>query len=225
MSFLGRALAILRKDLQAEWRTKERLSPMVFFALLVLLVFNFSFELGGAALQEIGPGVLWSSYVFASLLGLGRSFADERENDALDALLLAPGDRGAVYLGKMVGNLVFLLAVELLSLPFFTLFFNLSPGFFLLPLFAVFLLGSACLASVGTLFAAMSNNMRLRELLLPLLLLPMILPALISCVAATKLVLANDHFDKLLPHLQMLGVYTVVFTVLSLMLFEYAIEE
>ena len=152
MSFLGRALAILRKDLQAEWRTKERLSPMVFFVLLILLVFNFSFELGGAALQEIGPGVLWSSYVFASLLGLGRSFADERENDALDALLLAPGDRGAVYLGKMLGNMVFLLAIELLSLPFFTLFFNLSPGFFLVPLLGVFLLGSACLASVGTLF-------------------------------------------------------------------------
>ena len=225
MSFFGRALAILRKDLQAEWRTKERLSPMVFFVLLVLLVFNFSFELGGAALREIGPGVLWSSYVFASLLGLGRSFADERENDALDALLLAPGDRGAVYLGKMLGNLVFLLAIELLSLPFFTLFFNLSPGFFLLPLLGVFLLGSACLASVGTLFAAMSNNMRLRQLLLPLLLLPMILPALISCIEATALILANDRFEKLLPHLQMLGVYAAVFTVLSLMLFEYAIEE
>jgi len=225
MSFLGRALAILRKDLQAEWRTKERLSPMVFFVLLVLLVFNFSFELGGAALHEIGPGVLWSAYVFASLLGLGRSFADERENDALDALLLAPGDRGAVYLGKMLGNLIFLLAIELLSLPFFILFFNLSPGFFLVPLLGIFLLGSACLASVGTLFAAMSNNMRLRELLLPLLLLPMILPALISCIEATALILANGRFEKLLPHLQMLGVYAVVFTVLSLMLFEYAIEE
>ncbi|MEE3259357.1 MAG: heme exporter protein CcmB [Candidatus Latescibacterota bacterium] len=225
MSFLGRALAILRKDLQAEWRTKERLSPMVFFVLLVLLVFNFSFELGGAALREIGPGVLWSAYVFASLLGLGRSFADERENDALDALLLAPGDRGAVYLGKMLGNLIFLLAIELLSLPFFILFFNLSPGFFLVPLLGIFLLGSACLASVGTLFAAMSNNMRLRELLLPLLLLPMILPALISCIEATALILANGRFEKLLPHLQMLGVYAVVFTVLSLMLFEYAIEE
>ena len=225
MKFFGRAVAILRKDLRAEWRTKERLSPMVFFSLLVLLVFNFSFELGGAALREIGPGVLWSSYVFASLLGLGRSFADERENDALDALLLAPGDRGAIYLGKMMGNLVFLLAIELLSLPFFTLFFNLSPGFFLIPLVAVFILGSACLASVGTLFAAMSNNMRLRELLLPLLLLPMILPALISCVAATKVVLANGPIDKILPHLQMLGVYALVFTVLSLMLFEHAIEE
>ena len=225
MSFLGRALAILRKDLQAEWRTKERLSPMGFFVLLVLLVFNFSFELGGAALREIGPGVLWSSYVFASLLGLGRSFAVERENDALDALLLAPGDRGAVYLGKMLGNMVFLLAIELLSLPFFTLFFNLSPGFFLVPLLGVFLLGSACLASVGTLFAAISNNMRLRELLLPLLLLPMILPALISCIAATERILAGDRFAEFSTHLQMLGVYALVFTALSLMLFEYAIEE
>lgn len=225
MSFLGRALAILRKDLKAEWRTKVRLSPMVFFILLMLLVFNFSFDLGETALREIGPGTLWSSYVFASLLSLGRSFAEERENDALDALLLAPGDRGSIYLGKMLGNFVFLLAVEILSLPFFALFFNLSLGFFLLPLLAVFVLGSACIASVGTLFAALSNNMRLRELMLPLLLFPMILPALISSVKATELVLVNGCCKELFPHLQMLGVYAVIFTVLSLMLFEYAIEE
>ena len=225
MSFLRRTLAILRKDLKAEWRTKVRLSPMIFFILLILLVFNFSFDFGRTALREIGPGTLWSSYVFASLLSLGRSFADERENDALDALLLAPGDRGSIYLGKMLGNFVFLLAVEILSLPFFALFFNLSLGFFLLPLLAVFVLGSACIASVGTLFAALSNNMRLRELLLPLLLFPMILPALISSVEATGLVLVNDCCEKLFPHLQMLGVYAVVFTVLSLMLFEYTIEE
>lgn len=225
MSFLRRTLAILRKDLKAEWRTKVRLSPMIFFILLILLVFNFSFDLGRTALREIGPGTLWSSYVFASLLSLGRSFADERENDALDALLLAPGDRGSIYLGKMLGNFVFLLAVEILSLPFFALFFNLSLGFFLLPLLVVFVLGSACIASVGTLFAALSNNMRLRELLLPLLLFPMILPALISSVEATGLVLVNDCCEELFPHLQMLGVYAVVFTVLSLMLFEYTIEE
>ena len=225
MSFLRRALAILRKDLKAEWRTKARLSPMVFFILLMLLVFNFSFDLGGAALREIGPGTLWSSYVLASLLSLSRSFADERDNDALDALLLAPGDRSSIYLGKMLGNFVFLLAVELLSLPFFALFFNLSLRLSLVPLLAIFILGSACLASVGTLFAALSNNMRLRELMMPLLLLPMILPALISCVEATGLVLASDCCEKLFPHLQMLGVYAVVFTVLSLMLFEYAIEE
>ncbi len=225
MSFWQRALAILRKDLVAEWRTKERLSPMAFFSLLVLLVFNFSFELGGAALHEIGPGVLWSAFVFASLLGLSRSFADERENHSLDALLMAPGDRGAIYLGKMLGNLVFLLVIELICLPFFALFFNLSPGFFLLPLLGVFVLGSACLSAAGTLFAAMSSSMRLRELLLPLLLLPMILPALISCVEATGLVLSNRFDASLFSHLKMLAVYAIVFVTLSLMLFEYAIEE
>ena len=225
MSFTSRTLAILKKDLMAEWRTKERLSPMVFFVLLTLLVFNFSFELGRAALHEIGPGVLWSAFVFASLLGLNRSFVDESENNCLDGLLLAPGDRGTIYVGKMLGNLLFLLVVELISLPFFTLFFNLSPGPFLLPLLAVFLLGSASLAAVGTLFAAMSANMRLRELLLPLLLLPMIMPALISCVEATALVLQESSFARLVPHLQILTVYVVVFTTLSLLLFEHVIEE
>ena len=155
LSFWRRTMAILHKDLTAEWRTKERLSPMGFFSLLVLLVFNFSFELGGAALHEIGPGVLWSAFVFACLLGLNRSFADERENHSLDALLMAPGDRGAIYLGKMIANLVFLLAVELICLPFFALFFNLSPGFFLLPLLGVLVFGSACLSAAGTLFAAL----------------------------------------------------------------------
>jgi len=225
VSFFSRTLAILRKDLLAEWRTKERLSPMVFFVLLTLLVFNFSFELGGAALHEIGPGVLWSAFVFASLLGLNRSFVDERENGCLDGLLLAPGDRSAVYMGKMLGNLLFLLAVELISLPFFTLFFNLSPGPFLLPLLGLFLLGSASLASVGTLFAAMSSNMRLRELLLPLLLLPMVMPALISCVEATALVLKGDELARIAPYLQILAVFVVVFTTLSLLLFEHVIEE
>ncbi|MEW6750911.1 MAG: heme exporter protein CcmB [Candidatus Latescibacterota bacterium] len=225
MTFLRLALAILRKDLLAEWRTKERLSPMLFFVLLSLLVFNFSFELGGAALHEIGPGVLWSTFTFASLLGLNRSFVDERENGCLDALLLAPAGRGALYLGKMLGNLAFLLLVELLGLPFFALFFNLNPGPFLLPLVGIFVLGAASLAAVGTLFAAISSQLRLRELLLPLLLLPMAMPALIACVESTALVLQGDASGRVGPYLQILGVYVVVFTTLSLMLFEHVIEE
>lgn len=225
MIFLRRTLIILRKDLRAEWRSKERLSPMVFFVLLTLLVFNFSFQLGGAALYEIGPGVLWSAFTFASLLGLNRSFVDERENGCLDALLLAPGGRGALYLGKMLANLVFLLAVELLGLPFFALFFNLSPGLFLVPLLGIFVLGAAALAAVGTLFAAISSQLRLRELLLPLLLLPMAMPALIACVQSTGVVLQGDASGRVVPYLQILCVYVVVFTTLSLLLFEHVIEE
>ena len=225
MIFLNQALAILHKDLLAEWRTKKRLSPMAFFVLLVLLVFNFSFELGGAAMHEIGPGVLWSSFVFASLLGLHRTFAEEYESGCIDGLMAAPGERSGLYLGKMLGNLVFLLVVELLTLPVFALFFNLTPGLFLTPLLVVFALGAASLAGVGTLFAALSCNMRLRELLLPLLLIPMVLPALISCIEATRLVLQRRPFLELVPHLQILVVYVVVFVTLSLILFEFIIEE
>ena len=225
MIFLNQALAILHKDLLSEWRTKERFSPMVFFVLLVLLVFNFSFELGGAAIDEIGPGVLWSSFVFASLLSLHRSFAAEYESGCIDGLLAAPGERSGLYLGKMLGNLVFLLVVELMSLPFFALFFNLTPGLFLIPLLVVFALGAASLAGVGTLFAALSCNMRLRELLLPLLLIPMVLPALIACIEATRLVLQQRPFLALVPHLQILVVYVVVFVTLSLILFEFILEE
>lgn len=227
------ARLLLRKDLVAEWRSKERLSPMVFFVLLVLLVFNFGFELGGAALWEIGPGVLWSSFVFASLFGLQRTFAAESANDCLDGLLAAPLERGALYLAKMVGNMLFLLGVELLTLPLFGLFFNLTPGLYLLPLLVIFLLGSASVASIGTLFAAMAGHSRLREFLLPLLVLPMLIPALISCVAATGVILAAGipgRMPQLWPpeltiHVSMLCLYAMVFTTLAWMLFDFVIEE
>lgn len=227
------ALVLLRKDLVSEWRTKERLSPMLFFVLLVLLVYNFGFELGGAALWEIGPGVLWSSFVFASLFGLQRTFASEAANDCLDGLLAAPLSRAGLYLAKMGGNALFLLAVQLLTLPLFGLFFNLTPGVYLLPLLAVFILGSSCVASVGTLFAAMAGHSRLREFLLPLLLLPVLIPALISCVEATGVILTGGAPGRatavwpaeLTTHVVMLGVFAVTFTSLALMLFDFVIEE
>lgn len=233
MNLASQTLAILRKDLLAEWRTKERLSPMVFLVLLILLVFNFSFQLGGAALVEIGPGVLWSAFVFASLLGLQRTFAAEHDNGCLDALLVAPVSRTGLYLAKALANLLYLLAVEVITLPLFALFFNLPTGAYLLPLPLVLLLGSACLASMGTLFAAMAGHTRLREFLLPLLLLPIVMPALISCVEATAAILEQGQPTAiatlwppaLLAHLQMLAVYAVIFTTLSLMLFEHVIEE
>lgn len=233
MSLWAQTLAILRKDLLAEWRTKERLSPMVFLVLLILLVFNFSFELGGAALLEIGPGVLWSAFVFASLLGLQRTFAAEHDNGCLDALLVAPVGRAGLYLAKTLANLLYLLAVEVVTLPLFALFFNLSVGAYLAPLPLVLILGSACLASVGTFFASMAGHTRLREFLLPLLLLPVVMPALISCVEATAAVLGQGAPGTtglvwppaLVVHLQMLAVYATIYTTLSLMLFEHVIEE
>ena len=225
MNLLTATLIILHKDLRAEWRTKERLSPMIFFVLLVLLMFNFSFELGDIPLYQVAPGVLWSAFIFSSLLGLNRSFVDERENSCLDALLSMPGSRTAIYLAKMVGNLIFLLMVQLIGLPVFILFFNLSPGLPMVRLLGIFILGSANLATIGTLFASMSSNMRLRELLLPLLVLPLAMPALIASVKSTSLILQHRSFETIFPYLQILVVYWVVFTTLALLLFAHIIEE
>ena len=224
--------ALLWKDALVEWRTRERLGPTAFFVLLMLLVFNFAFVLGGAALMEIGPGVLWASYVFASLFGLNQTFVNERHNGCLDAVLLAAVSPASFYLSKTIGNFVFLLLVQLMSLPFFALFFNLSPAYPLLDLLPVLVLGSAGLAAVGTLFAAMCQHSRLREFMLPLLLLPVVVPLLISCVEATSAVFeqvrlgALDYLrERWWRHLQILAVYVVVFATLSLLLFDHVIEE
>jgi heme exporter protein B len=218
-------LAVLARDLRAEWRAKERLSPMAFYVLLSLLVFSFAFDPGGMAVDQVGPGVLWSGFVFACVLGLNRSFAGEQENRCMDALLLAPLDRGALYVGKMLGNLLSLLAVEALALPVFAVFFNLEPGLFLLPLLGVLVLGAAALSAAGTLFAALSSNLRLRELLLPLLLLPVVMPVVIAAVAATGVILRGGPASEYLPHLSILAVFSVVFATLSLMLFAKVVEE
>ena len=223
---------LLWKDTMLEWRTRARLVPTAFFVLLMLLVFNFSFELGGAALTEIGPGVLWGSYVFASLFGLNQTFASERESHCLDALLLAANSPTALYLAKMLGNVLFLLLVEIISMPVFALFFNLPLSPPLLLLLPVLLLGSAGLAAVGTLFAAMAQHTRLREFILPMLILPVIVPLVISCVEATAAVLEEVRLGLQLDlrsqwwrHLQILTVYALVFTTLSTMLFDYVVEE
>ena len=225
MNLIRQSLAILGKDLLVEWQTKERLSTMTFFVLLTLLVFHFSFDLGAYEVHQIGPGVLWSSFIFSSLFGLQRAFADEREDGGLDALLLAPISRSAIYLGKASANLVFMLVIELISLPLFALFFNLSVQGQLGALLGVFVLGSAGIAAVGTLFAAMCSNLRLRELLLPLLLVPLIMPALIASVKATALILTPNPAESLLPYLRLLAVYTIVFVALALLLFEFVAEE
>ena len=223
---------ILWKDTTLEWRTKARLFPTAFFVILMLLLFNFCFELGGAALTEIGPGVLWGAYVFASLFGLNQTFASEREDHCLDALLLSANSPSALYLAKMLGNVLFLLVVEIISMPVFALFFNLSLSPPLILLLPVLVLGSTGLAAVGTLFAAMAQQTRLREFILPMLILPMVVPLVISCVEATtaaleqvRLGLQADLGSEWWRHLQILAVYTLVFTTLSTMLFDYVVEE
>jgi len=221
MTFLAQVLAILWKDIRCELRSKQTWTGMGLFALLVLVIFNFAFELRVDNKAAIAPGVLWVAFVFASLLGLGRTIAAEREKGSMDRLLLCPVDRKAVYLAKLLGNLLFIGVVEIVALPVYAALFNV-------PLFAgallpVVLLGTLGIAAIGTLFSAMAAATRARELLLPVLVFPLIVPVVISAVRATgSLIVAAPNEP---PWLGLITAFDVIFLSMSMLMFAYVIEE
>lgn len=215
--------AIVWKDLAAELRSRELLSAMLVFALLVILIFNFALELDITTRQTVTSGVLWVTFAFAGTLGLNRSMAVERDRGCLDGLLLAPVDRSALYFGKSLGNLAFMLIIEAIILPAYSILYNVNlfrPG-----LLAVVLLGSVGYAAVGTLLSSMAVQARTRDVLLPILLFPVILPVLISAVKATNAVLLGLEAAELWPWLNLLIAYDVIFTAVAFMLFDFVVEE
>jgi len=189
VSYARRALTVAWKDLAVERRSKETLNALVFFSLLLLFVFQFTLGGDRERLAAVLPGVLWLGFVLSALLALGRTFLVEREHDCWEGLLLAPGDKSAIYLGKLAGNLALMLVVEALVLGLFVVFFDIDLGRALPGLLVVVLLGTLGLAAVGTLFAAMTANVRARELLFPVLLLPVQVPVLLATVKATEALL------------------------------------
>jgi heme exporter protein B len=217
------AWAVVRKDLAAEWRSKELLGAMLVFALLVILVFNFALELDLPARQAVTPGVLWVAFVFAGTLGLNRSWALEREHGAWEGLLLAPVDRSAIYLGKALGSFLFMVILEALVLPIYSALYNVNlfqPG-----LLIVVVLGSIGYISLGTLLAALAIQTRTRDVLLPILLFPVVLPALISAVNASAGFLSAAPMDQIWPWLNLLIACDVIFTSAAYLLFEYVVGE
>ena len=222
MSFLRKVLAIVWKDVLAELRTREMFSSMLVFALLVIVIFNFSFELRVENIALVAPGVLWVTFAFASTLELNRSLAIEMENDCLDGLFLAPMDRGVIYFGKMLGNLIFISIVEALMLPVFSVLFNLSlirPSL-LLTIF----LGTVGFAAVGTLLSAIAVNTRAREVMLPVLLFPIILPVVIAAAKVTGGILDGVPLGELAHWLRFLVAFDIIFLVVSYMTFDFIIE-
>lgn len=221
MKLLGQVWLILWKDIRCELRSKQMWAGMGLFALLVLVIFNFAFDLRVDNKAAVAPGALWVAFVFASFLGLGRTIAAEREQGSLDRLLLCPVDRKAIYLAKLLGNVLFIGVVEIVALPVFAILFNVPfSGGALLP---IVLLGTVGIASVGTLFSAMAAATSARELLLPILVFPLIVPIVIACVRATgalMVVTANEP-----PWLGLIAAFDVIFLSLSTILFEYVIEE
>ena len=222
--YLRKILAIVGKDIATEIRTKEMLSAMFVFSLLVILIFNFAFDLRADNAQALAPGVLWVAIAFAGMLGLSRSFILERDRGVLDGLLLAPVDRSAIYFGKMIGNVLFIGLVEVVILPFFVILFN-QPASTLPALIGVVILGTIGFAGVGTLFSAMAVHTRAREILLPIMLFPVIVPVLLSAVNLTSAVLDEIPFEEVSHWLALLIAFDVIFIAASFILFEFVVEE
>jgi heme exporter protein B len=222
-SFAGQVGAILKKDLVAELRARELLGGMAVFALLVLLVFNFAFDLRVDNVGAVAPGVLWVAFTFAGVLGLGRSFVIEKDRGVLDGLLLAPIERGAIYLAKLLGNFLFMILVEAICLPVFTAFFNF--GVVSIDIIAIALLGTFGFAAVGTLFSAMAVNTRARDVLLPLLVFPVCVPVVIAAVEATSQVFAGGDASDRLRWLALLAAFDVIFTIVCFVVFDFVVEE
>jgi heme exporter protein B len=225
MGYLRKVLAIVWKDIVAELRTKEMFSAMFVFAVLVIVVFNFAFDLrvSGERVREVAPGALWVAFAFAGVLGLNRAFVMEKDRGCLEGLLLVPVDHSAIYFGKMLSTVLFMLVVEVLMLPVFTAFFGVS--LFDPRLILVILLGTVGFASVGTILSAMTAQTRAREVLLPILLLPVAAPVLIAAVKATAGILDGQTMGEIARWMQLLIAFAVIFPAVAFMTFDYVVKE
>ena len=225
MSYLRKILAIVWKDIVAELRTKEMFSAMFVFAVLVIVVFTFAFDLrvSGDRVRQVAPGALWVAFAFAGILGLNRAFVAEKDRGCLEGLLLAPVDHTAIYFGKMISTVLFMFVVEALMLPVFTAFFGVN--LFDLRLILVVLLGTVGFASVGTILSAMTAQTRAREVLLPILLLPVAAPVLIAAVKATGGLLDGLTMAEISLWWQLLLAFSVLYPAIAFMTFDFIVKE
>lgn len=215
--------ALAWKDLRAEIRGREMVTSMMLFAAISVMIFSFALELDDVAQQESVGGVLWVTIAYAGTLGLGRSLAAEKDKGSLDALLVAPVARSALFYGKMIGNLIFTIAVGFLMVFLLTVLFNVN--LFVPALWLVILLGCLGFATTGTLVASMSVHARAREMLLPILLLPVLLPVIISATRASIAIVTELKVEDWLPWIQLLGFVDFVFLLMAFFLFDYIVEE
>lgn len=222
-SFLRAVFAIVWKDIQAEYRSLELVSAMLVFSLLVIIIFNFALNLDIKTRQTVTAGVLWTTFAFAGTLGLNRSMSVEKDRGCLDGLLLAPVDRSAIYFGKAISNLVFMLVVEVVVLPVYSVLYNANlfqPG-----LLIVILLGSIGYVGVGTLLATMSVQTRTRDILLSIMLFPVVLPVLLPAIIASNGFLEGAELAEILFPIGLLVAYDIIFIAVAFMVFDNVVEE
>jgi len=218
------AAIILAKELRLEFRTRELLNATIIFSLIVVVLFSFAFEPTAAESRRYGPGLLWIAFLFAGSLMLHPSFAREQSNSTLDALRMAPITSFSILLGKMLANFVFLSLAEIVVVPVFSVLYNVSLAGVFGRLILVLVLGTLGLVIIGTVFSAVSAQARMRELLLPILLLPILAPLLIAAVEATASLLTDEtsHYGTWIAFL---AGFDVVFMTVSWLLCDYLVEE
>ena len=222
---MSKIWAIIKKDIVTELRTKELFTSMLTFALLVIVIFNFAFGFAPGILNQAAPAMLWIAFTFAGVLGLSRSFALEKEGNAVMGLLLTPTDRSLIYFGKMASNAIFVFITGLIIVPMFVIFFNYEFLATLLPLIPVIFLGAVGFVAVGTLFSAMAINTRLREVLLPILLFPIIIPVIVGAVKLSTQALSGGSIWEARAALHLLIAFDIIFLTACAVTFEYVIEE
>ncbi len=216
-------LAVVWKDVVLETRTKDTVVSVFVFALLVIVVFNFALNPTPQSVGLVAPGILWVAFTFGGVLGLTRTFAVERERGGMQGLLLTPVGRDEIYLGKVLSICVLMIAVEVVTFPIFAVIYDLpllAPGFI-----PVAVLATVGIAAVGTLFSAMAVNTRAREVMLPLLFLPIAVPVVVAAVEASGPALAADPWAGALPWLPILAVYDAVFLVVCSLAFGCVVQD
>jgi heme exporter protein B len=214
---------IVAKDFAIERRSRQMLTAMLVFSILVILIFNFALELDARARLNTTAGILWATFAFAGTLGLNRSMALEAENKSMDGLLTAPIERSAIFFGKFIGNLLFMVIVEAITLPIYSVLYNVN--LFEPRLLGVLLLGSIGYAGVGTLLSSMAVQTRTRDLLLPVLLFPIVIPLLVAAVRASSGILNGSPIDFIFPAVNLMIVFDLVMIALAYMFFDYIVEE
>lgn len=223
--FLRLAFAIAGKDIRLELRSRTALLSAIVFSALVLVVFNFARDPTAIAAVDLAPSVLWVTFAFGAVIALNRAFYVERENAALDGILLAPVPRSALYVGKLLANLAFVGVVEAVALPLFVLFFNVSIGHALPGILGVTALATIGFVSVGTIFSAMVVRTRFAELMLPVLLLPFMVPPLVGAVQVTSKLLAGRPLSEMVGWLRLLTLYDIGFVTLCILIFPAVVDE
>jgi heme exporter protein B len=224
--FLRQSWAIAAKDLRMEFRNREVISSVGAFALIVLMLFSFAFDpISNPDARSMSGGLLWIVYAFAAILILNRSFGRETANGCLIGLTAAPAGGGAVFLGKTIASFVLLFLLEVVSLLVFKVFYDLSWTGSNASLMTILLLGAWALAATGSMFGAVTANNRLRELMMPVLVLPMVLPALIACVQLTTLILAGEPIGESFIWMRLLIVFNVIFTLLGATLTDFVLSS